>query len=119
MATAISVGVNGSNGCAAECDLNPRLTPDPAAPPSPPTHFPLCSAPPTDENLASRFLLDQMHIPRIYSSLQARIQLSTVAVDDELYTILLKFSQEEIRVGIENFVAKMQVRERVFAENFR
>jgi hypothetical protein len=59
-----------------------------------------------------------MHIPRIYSSLQARIQLSTVAVDDELYTILLNFSQEETRVGIENFVAKMQVRERVFAENF-
>ncbi len=59
-----------------------------------------------------------MQIPRIYGSLQARIQLSTVDVDDELYTILLKFSQEEIRVGIENFVAKMQVRERVFAENF-
>jgi hypothetical protein len=49
-ATAISVGVNGSNGCAAECDLNPRLTPDPAAPTSPPTHFPLCSAPPTDDS---------------------------------------------------------------------
>jgi hypothetical protein len=118
MATAISVGVNGSNGCAAECDLNPRLTPDPTAPPSPPTHFPLCSAPPTDQNLASRLMLDQMQIPRIYSSLQARIQLSTVAVDDELYTILLKFSQEEIRVGFEEFVVKMQVRERVFAENF-